>query len=889
MMTFREIRETFFDYFTSRGHKQVTSSSLVPRDDPSLLFTNAGMVQFKGLYLGEEKRSYSRAVTSQKCVRAGGKHNDLENVGYTARHHTFFEMLGNFSFGDYFKEETISWAWELLTEGFRLPAEKLHVSVYKDDDEAYKIWEEQIGVPTDRIVRLGDKDNFWTMGDTGPCGPCSEIMIDQGPSLGCGKPDCAPGCDCDRYLEIWNLVFTQFDRSPEGVLTPLPKPNIDTGMGLERIAAVVQGVFSNYDTDLFSPIIGRITDICGSGYGADARQDVSFRVISDHARAAAFLIGDGIMPSNEGRGYVLRRIIRRAIRFGQILGMKEPFLHKICLKVIEIMGPDYGELIQAKSLIEGVVHNEERRFADTLHYGLKVLNDEIEALKARGLTAISGDLAFKLYDTYGLSIDIVQDVAREEHLAVDSSGYGSAMSRRRALSQESWKGSGEEQIPESYKGLLTRGLTCAFLGYESLTSRARVVACIVDGRESDEAKAGTEAGIVLEQTPFYGEAGGQVGDTGWIVSATGRFRVKRARKFSQDLIVHEGVLETGSLRKGQEVDALVDKEKRQATVRNHSATHLLHAALREILGDHVKQAGSLVSPERLRFDFSHFTQVVPEKLRDIESLVNRHIRENLEVSTRVMTKENAMETGAMAIFEERYGEEVRVVSMGEGISRELCGGTHTGRTGDIGLFRIVSEGGVAANVRRIEALTGQAALRHDQEQERVLRSSALLLKTTPNQVAQRLERLLEELKEKEKQIEVFKARLLTQKSGDILSGVKEMGGVKVLAKELEADSPRDLRDSADRIKDKLGSGIIALGATTGEKVMLTCVVTKDLVGRFHAGDIIREMSAIVGGKGGGRRDMAQGGGTLPQELGKAFQALYALVEKHAGQGPLRVE
>jgi len=503
-------------------------------------------------------------------------------------------------------------------------------------------------------------------------------------------------------------------------------------------------------------------------------------------------------------------------------------------------------------------------------------------LKASGQTTISGNAAFKLYDTYGLSIDIVQDVAREEHLAVDNAGYESAMSRRRALSQESWKGSGEEEIPEVYKDLMSRGMTCTFLGYKNLTSRARVAACIVDGKQVDVTEPGTKAGIVLEQTPFYGEAGGQVGDTGWIVSETARFRVERTRKFTQDLIVHEGVLETGTLAKGHEVEALVDEEKRQATVRNHSATHLLHAALREILGDHVKQAGSLVSPERLRFDFSHFTQVDAEKLREIESVVNRHIRENLEVNTRIMTKEEAMETGAMAIFEERYGENVRVVSMGDRVSRELCGGTHTGRTGDIGLFRIVGEGGVAANVRRIEALTGEPALEHDQEQERVLRSSALLLKTTPNQVKQRLERVLEEFKEREKQIEVLKAKLLSRKSGDILSRVKEIGGVKVLAKELEAESPRELRDSADRIKDQMGSGIIVLGAKKGEKVMLTCVVTKDLVGRFKAGDIIREMSAIVGGKGGGRPDMAQGGGDRPRELEKAFRALYAQVEKNAG-------
>lgn len=879
MMTFRDIREQFFDYFKSRGHRRVPSSSLVPRDDPSLLFTNAGMVQFKGLYLGEEKRSYSRAVTSQKCVRAGGKHNDLENVGYTARHHTFFEMLGNFSFGDYFKEETITWAWDLLTEGFKLPGKQLYISVYQDDDEAHTIWEERIGVPSERIVRLGEKDNFWTMGDTGPCGPCSEVMIDQGASLGCGKPDCGPGCDCDRYLEIWNLVFTQFDRSPDGILTPLPKPNIDTGMGLERIAAVIQGVTSNYDTDLFGPIISRIEDLCEKGYGEDPRRDVSFRVVSDHARAAAFLIGDGVMPSNEGRGYVLRRIIRRAIRFGQLLGIEDPFLHTICGRVIEIMGPDYGELVQSKGLIEGVVHNEERRFADTLHYGLKVLDEEIEALKARHMDTIPGDIAFKLYDTYGLSIDIVQDVARDEHMSVDTEVYQAAMSRRRALSQESWKGSGEEKIADVYKHLLASGVKCQFVGYDSLTSKARVLALVSHGKKMDEVREGVEAEIVLDQTPFYGEAGGQVGDSGWILDENTRFRVKDTRKFAQDLIVHVGLLESGTLIPGQEVEALVDGERRKATANNHSATHLLHAALREILGDHVKQAGSLVSHERLRFDFSHFKQVVPEKLLEIETRVNRYIRENAPIGTQVMSKEEAMHSGAMAIFEERYGDNVRVVSIGDGVSRELCGGTHTVRTGDIGLFRILGESGVAANIRRIEAVTGETALRYDQEQERILRSSASLLKAGPHEVSERVERLLLELKEKDRQIEGLKTKLLSRKSEDLISGMREIQGVRVLARDLEAASPGELRDAADRIKDKMGSGIVLLGAKGREKAMLTCVVTKDLVGRFKAGDIIRELSAVVGGRGGGRPDMAQGGGNNPEKLEKAFQVFYELVEK----------
>jgi alanyl-tRNA synthetase len=879
MLNFRQIRQEFFDYFLARGHKLVPSSSLVPRDDPSLLFTNAGMVQFKGLYLGEEKRSYTRAVTSQKCVRAGGKHNDLENVGYTARHHTFFEMLGNFSFGDYFKEETIEWAWDFLTQKFGLPGEALYISVYKDDDEAYTIWNERIGVPSERIVRLGEKDNFWTMGDTGPCGPCSEILIDQGPSIGCGRPECAPGCDCDRYLEIWNLVFTQFDRSPGGELSPLPKPNIDTGMGLERIAAVVQGVTSNYETDLFKAIISRIADLSGKGYGEDTRRDVSFRVISDHARAAAFLIGDGVMPSNEGRGYVLRRIIRRAIRFGQLLGMADPFLHKICERVIEIMGTDYAELVQGKSLIEGVVHNEEKRFADTLHYGLRVLTDEIEKLKAKEQSNISGEVAFRLYDTYGLSFDIVQDVAREEGLTVDSAAFDNAMAKQRALSQESWKGSGEEKIPSEYKKLLAEGVKSRFLGYESLRSKAHIVALFADGKRVSRLEPGAEAEVVLDQTPFYGQAGGQVGDAGWIVSGAARFRVKDTVKFSQDLAVHIGSLESGVFEPPQEVEAQVDEEKRQATACNHSATHLLHAALREILGDHVKQAGSLVSHERLRFDFSHFKPVRQEDLDEIELLVNRHIRKNLPVETEVMSREDAMQTGAMAIFEERYGESVRVVSMGDGVSQELCGGTHTKRTGDIGLFRILGEAGVAANVRRIEALTGEAALQNDQKQEKILKSSAALLKSNPHQVPERLRRLFQDLKERQRQIEQLKTRIMTRRSDDFLTGAREIAGVKAVAQLLEAASPAELRDAADRIKDKLGSGIVLLGANRDGKAMLICMVTKDLTGRFKAGDIIRELSGVVGGKGGGRPDMAQGGGNSPQDLEKAFHRFYELVEK----------
>ena len=738
-MDFREIRQKFLDYFKKHGHEIVASSSLIPKDDPTLLFTNAGMVQFKRLFQGEGKRSYSRAASSQKCVRAGGKHNDLENVGYTPRHHTFFEMLGNFSFGDYFKEEAIIWAWELLTDGYKLPGDKLHISVFRDDDEAYRIWEEKVGVPTERIIRLGEKDNFWAMGDTGPCGPCSEIHIDQGPSMGCDRQDCAPGCDCDRYLEIWNLVFTQFDRDKEGNLVPLPKPNIDTGMGLERIAAVVQGKTSNYETDVFKGIISRIEELSGKNYGKNKKQDVAFRVLADHARAVAFLIGDGVMPSNEGRGYVLRRIIRRAIRFGQTIGLENPFFSSVSDAVIEDMGEDYEELVRSKSLIEGVMDNEEKRFADTLYYSTNVLNEELAKLKSSGSDTIPGELIFKLYDTFGLSMDIVEDVARDEGFRVDMAGFEKAMARQKALSQESWKGSGEDEVPEAFRNFLSRGITTSFLGYDDYALRARVVAVMTDGEETTLKDMGKQADVILDKTPFYGETGGQVGDTGRLSKGQMRFRVTDTLRLPQGLIVHRGYLEAGSLSVGDEVNSHIDEDKRQSIAVNHSATHLLHAALREILGDHVKQAGSLVSSGRLRFDFSHFTRVSPEQIRDVEGLVNRHIRENLLIHTKEMSRENAMKTGAMAIFEERYGDRVRLVSIG-GVSMELCGGTHTKRTGDIGLFRIISESAVAANVRRIEALTGKAALDNDQKQGKDLSYIASLLKSAPDKLGERVER-----------------------------------------------------------------------------------------------------------------------------------------------------
>jgi alanyl-tRNA synthetase len=649
-------------------------------------------------------------------------------------------------------------------------------------------------------------------------------------------------------------------------------------MGLERLAAVVQGVTSNYDTDLFKDIITRIEDLSERRYGEDRKQDISFRVIADHARAAAFLIGDGIIPSNEGRGYVLRRIIRRAIRFGQVLGIKDPFLHLIADQVIEIMGQDYGELVSSRSLVQGVVTNEEKRFADTLYYGMRVLKENLEGLRERGGNSISGDLAFKLYDTYGLSVDIVEDVAREERLVVDMAGYERAMARQRTKSQESWKGSGEEEVPDAYRKLTARGLSSQFVGYESLSSLSKVTALLVGGKEVSSAQAEDEVEVMLNRTPFYGEAGGQVGDTGWLTRDGSRAKVTDTLKFGQNFIVHKGKVEKGTIRLGDELEARVDEEERKATARNHSATHLLHAALREVLGDHVKQAGSLVAPDRLRFDFSHFTQVDQERLKEVEALVNKHIRENLPLTTEELPREEAMKSGAIAIFEERYGEKVRLVRVGAGLSMELCGGTHTTRTGDVGFFKIVSESAVGANLRRIEALTGKAAIEYVQNQDNELRSVASLLKAMPDQLKGKVERLLQEQKKKQREIGSLKAKLLSTKSGDLFAEVKEIAGIKVLVQEMEASSPKDLREFADQIKDRLRSGIIVLGAKKAGKAMLICVVSKDLHDQFRAGEIISRLSRIVGGKGGGRADMAQGGGSRPEELLRALESVHGIVK-----------
>ena len=877
-MDSRKVREKFLNYFRDHGHEIVRSSSLLPKDDPTLLFTNAGMVPFKNLFLGLEKRSYTRAASSQKCVRAGGKHNDLDQVGYTNRHHTFFEMLGNFSFGDYFKEEAIYFAWELMTVEYGLPEEKLWVSIYKDDDEAYKIWSQKIGLPHDRIIRFGEEDNFWSMGETGPCGPCSEIYYDQGAEVSCGKPTCSVGCDCDRYLEVWNLVFTQYNRDPDGNLTPLPDPNIDTGMGLERLAAVLQGVYSNYDSDLFSDIIKLTEELAGSRYGQDKKSDISFKVISDHSRATAFLIADGIMPSNEGRGYVLRRIIRRAIRYGQVLGLRGPFLHRLTDKVIDVMGPDYPELAHSRRFIDEVVINEEKRFADTLFHGLSILKEGMDGLRSKGQSIIPGGLVFRLYDTFGFPPDLVEDIARDEGFRVDIGGFDQSMAEQKAASQRSWKGSGEEEIPEIYRRLNARGLESQFLGYETLNAQARVISVLKDGQEVDSASREEHVEIILDQSPFYGESGGQVGDTGWIGNDSLRIEVLDTIRYPTDLIIHKGRIIEGVTSAGDTVEAKVDETRRRNIADNHTATHLLQAALRETLGEHVKQAGSHVGPERMRFDFTHFAQITPERLKEIEMLVNLNIQKNLPVTTKIMPRDEAFKQEAIALFEERYGDQVRVVTIGDSLSRELCGGTHVTATGDIGVFFLVSEGAVASGIRRIEAFTGEGAIREIQKEIDNLKTISSLLKTTPDQLAKKVQHVIGDQKEKDRKIESLKARLATKQSEDLITTAKEINGIKVISQEVAVVNPKDLREFGDYLKDKLSSGIIVLGARSNGKVFLLCRVTPDLTDRFNAGKIIKDLSVFVGGKGGGRKDMAEGGGTKVSELKKALSKVYEMIE-----------
>ncbi len=878
-----EIRSRFLNYFADKGHTVVESSSLVPHDDPTLLFTNAGMVQFKKVFIGEEQREYSRATTSQRCVRAGGKHNDLENVGHTARHHTFFEMLGNFSFGDYFKEDAIAYAWEFLTGELGLDPRQLWVSVYKDDDEAYRLWEAIEDLPKGRIVRLGEADNFWAMGDTGPCGPCSEIHIDQGPEHGCDRPDCAVGCDCDRFLELWNLVFMQFNRDESGAMTPLPKPSIDTGMGLERVAAVLQGKFNNFDCDLFTPLIDYIATLAGKRYKDDAAADVAMRVIADHARATTFLVADGVLPSNEGRGYVLRRIMRRAIRFGRSLGLKT-FFPGVCALVIDIMEEAYPHLTDARQLLAKVVTNEESRFGETLDNGLVMLAREIERLRRKqgDAACIDGNFIFRLYDTYGFPVDIVRDVALEEKIAFDESGFARAMEQQRQQSRQSWKGKDVEHLEAGVLTLMEKGEVAEFIGYEDQQCRS-AVAGIVDaaGTLVDKAETGKTYRVFCPVTPFYAESGGQIGDKGLIRCSSGVFRVENTTAVVDGLILHEGVMEEGTLSLGSEVELVVEDVLRAATRANHTATHLLQAAMKKVLGDHIKQAGSLVNSTRLRFDFTHFSPLSVEEIREIEQLVNTEIRRNTPVKTSILAKDEAISQGATALFGEKYGSEVRVVAI-EGFSKELCGGTHARATGDIGLFTIVSESGIAAGVRRIEAITGAAAITHLQQLTAGADQVASLLSGPFVEAPARIEALLKKQKELEKELAALAASRAMSDLDDLLNGAVQVGEIKVVAGEIPLDSPKTLREVGDKVRDRMGSGVAVLGGAINGKAALLALVSKDLTDAIKAGKLVAGVAAIVGGKGGGRPDMAQAGGNMPDKLGEAMAAVPKIVAEITG-------
>lgn len=874
-MTSNEIRKAFLKFFENKGHQIVRSSSLIPKNDPTLLFTNAGMVQFKGVFLGEEVRGYRRATSSQKCVRAGGKHNDLENVGKTARHHTFFEMLGNFSFGDYFKKEAIEWAWELIVSEWKLPKDKIWITIYMEDEEAFKIWQ-KFGIPDYKIVRMGEKDNFWSMGDTGPCGPCSEIVFDQGEGVGCGRPECRVGCDCDRFLELWNLVFMQFNRDQEGRLHPLAKPCIDTGMGLERISAILQGVRSNYDTDLFKPLFEKIEGISKISYGADPQKDISMRVIADHSRASTFLINDGVLPSNEGRGYVLRRIMRRAMRHGRMLGIGEPFLYLISEKVVEIMREAYPELRETQSFISKVIQNEEERFQETLDQGLKILREELEVLKKTKKRVFPGEVAFRLYDTFGFPLDLSSEILHEEGIVIDEEGFKSQMMKQRQKSKQAWQGMDEGRIKDIYRKLYTEGLRTKFLGYEQLESESKILKLIKNNEVVSFSKEGDEVEIITESTPFYGEAGGQIGDKGLIFQEAFSLEVLDTIKPFEDFIVHLAKVKRGLVKEGMAVTLRVDRDRRKAIELNHTATHLLQAVLREILGEHVHQSGSLVSAERLRFDFTHFSPLSNRDLAKIESLVNRKIRENLQVITTIMNLEDAIKMGAMALFGEKYGQKVRVVMISD-FSIELCGGTHTQRTGDIGIFKILNETGVAAGVRRIEALTGEEAYNYIKKEEDELKEIASILRASPGEVFQKVERLLLRQKELERELSSYKDKLSYQEILNLLNKVKEIKGVKVLSAKVDVKDPKRMRDFVDQLKIKIGSGIVLLGGENDNKVSLVMGVTSDLTNRFNASDLIKKVAAHIGGTGGGRADFAQAGGTETHKLEEALKAIDNLI------------
>lgn len=850
-----DIRRAFLDFFAQQQHQEVSSSSLVPHDDPTLLFTNAGMNQFKDVFLGAEKRDYSRAVSSQRCVRAGGKHNDLENVGYTARHHTFFEMLGNFSFGDYFKQEAIHFAWQFLTKELGLPKEKLLVTVYSEDDEAFDIWEQQIGVPKEKIIRISTSDNFWSMGDTGPCGPCSEIFYDHGEHIWGGQPG-TPEEDGDRFIEIWNLVFMQFNRQKDGTMEPLPKPSIDTGMGLERISAIIQNVHSNYEIDLFQHLIADAAKVVGT----QDLENKSLRVIADHIRSCSFLVCDGVLPSNEGRGYVLRRIIRRAVRHGYKLGASDIFFYKLVAQLVSEMGDAYPELKQNQAMIEKVLKAEEEQFSTTLARGMNILNEALTKLEG---DQVPGEVVFKLYDTYGFPADLTADVAREQNLSIDEAGFEAAMQAQKARAQSASK------FGADYTNVIKIDHTTEFTGYSEVVGQSKVVEIIQDN-QSVSVVENSDVLIVLEATPFYAESGGQVGDAGFMSNENTKVNVHDTVKLGK-AFGHQSSVQ-GKLSVGDSLELVVNRARRDSIRSNHSATHLLHAALRQYLGDHVTQKGSLVDAEKLRFDFSHFEAISQQQLIDIENLVNNQIRLNSELQTQLMDLEQAKESGAMALFGEKYDEKVRVVTMGD-FSTELCGGTHVARTGDIGLLKIVSEGGIASGVRRIEAVTAQTALDFVTEESSNLYAIASLLKTDKQSVAEKLNQTLTTLKTTEKELSQLKATLAGAKSKDLIGNTVDVQGVKVLVAKLEGIESKALRGMMDDLKNQLGSGVIALGLANSGKVNLITGVTKDLVKQFKAGELVNHLAAQVGGKGGGRPDMAQAGGSQPENLQEALDSV----------------
>jgi alanyl-tRNA synthetase len=914
MITSNDIRRLFLDFFAARGHRVVRSSSLVPANDPTLLFSNAGMNQFKDVFLGREKRDYTRACSSQKCVRAGGKHNDLEQVGRTRRHHTFFEMLGNFSFGDYFKREAIPWAWELLTEGYGIPREKLYVTIFEGvmepqadiarDDEAYHCWR-ALGIPDDRIFALGMKENFWQMGDTGPCGPCSEIHYDMGPAASdLGHTDCKFPCDCGRYVEIWNLVFMQYNRSATAgslyEFSLLPRPCVDTGAGLERLAAVLQGKISNFDTDLFQPLIEEAAELANVEYGANAETDVSLRIIADHSRAATFLISDGVLPSNEGRGYVLRLIMRRALYHGQTLGLNEPFLYKMAGHVVELMKSAYPELVETVQHVAKAIRIEEERYAHTTRVGLEHL-DEAHVVLASGKTlrfdeyksiagahpgaplppgAVRGDDLFRLHDTFGLRPDFVQDVVKNYGLSIDWEGYNAEMERQRERARASWKGAEKKAAPPAYRTLAEKEPT-TFDGYtQTKSTDCRVLALLVNGETVPRVPARTEVEIILDHTPFYAEAGGQVGDTGRLLSDSGEevAHVEDTQRTVTGLIVHKGTA-LQPLEVGMKLMAKVDAERRDAIRRNHTATHLLHAALRTALGTHVKQAGSLVAPDRLRFDFTHYAALDEQDRLDIEDLVNQHILANEEMHTDMMPLDAALNSGAMALFGEKYGDQVRVVSVGDGaFSKELCGGTHVRRTGDIGLFKITSEGSVSAGTRRIEAITGLGVLEYLRKASETLTQLGEVLRAKPEELLEAAEKLSESEKKLRKELEAQQLKRAVASAGDLLESARDVKGVRVLSARIEALDRPAMRQMVDNLRARLGSGVIVLGAASDGKVSLVAAVSKDLTSRLDAGKIVKAAAAIVEGSGGGRKDLAEAGGKNPARLDESLQAVPGIVE-----------